>query len=194
MDLAAFATICVTNHIAMTEFIEHDGRHILLIRLTDANITDGNFDDLLSRMALFFKLVKRVGIRYHFVIDLHTIENIPYMRLVEIQTYLATQRERLLVHLHNTIIVTQSDAMKKVVDVSMSTIYTPSRPFMCVVAKPPQTMHPTLKVPVCVADEVSAFLMRHLNTEPMPPPRAPRECESAPAKKIDVSSLPRLQG
>jgi hypothetical protein len=143
-------------------------------------------------MALFFRLVRKMGIRYHFVIDVHTIENIPYMRLVEIQTYLGTQRERLRTHLHNSTIVTQSEAMKKVVNLSMTTIYTPTRPFLCVVARPPQEMHPLLKVPACVADEVSTFMLRNVNTTPLPPSRTPHENGCATAKNIDVSTLPRL--
>ena len=192
MALLEFASICETNHIASTEILEFDGRYILLIRLVDANITDEDFDKLLARMADFFKLVKKTRIRYHFVIDVHLIENIPYMRLVEIQTYLVTQRERLLVHLHNTIIITQSDAMKKVVDVSMNTIYKPTRPFLCVVAKPPQRIHTGLKVPMSVSDEVSVFLKQHINTTPLPAPRTPHSA-SATATQIDVTSLPRPQ-
>ncbi len=192
MALSEFASICDTNHIASTEFLEFDGRYILLIRLVDANITDDDFDKLLARMADFFKLVKKTRIRYHFLIDVHTIENIPYMRLVEIQIYLASQRERLLVHLHNSIIITQSDAMKKVVDVSMNTIYNPTRPFLCVVAKPPQRSHTGLKVPMSVSEEVSTFLKQHINMSPLPPPRPPRSA-SATSTQIDVTSLPRPQ-
>lgn len=192
MALSEFASICDTNHIASTEFLEFDGRYILLIRLVDANITDDDFDKLLARMVNFFKLVKKTRIRYHFLIDVHTIENIPYMRLVEIQTYLATQRERLLVHLHNSIIITQSDAMKKVVDVSMNTIYNPTRPFLCVVAKPPQQIHTGLKVPMSVSEEVSTFLKQHINMSPLPPSRPPRSA-SATSTQIDVTSLPRPQ-
>jgi len=196
-DLSStFAAVCDVNRIATTEFLEHDGRAILIIRLTDARVTDDDFDQLLERMALFFKLVKRHRVKYHFVIDVHTIENIPYMRLVEIQTYLLSQRARLAMYLHNSVIITQSDAMKKVVDYSMCTVYTPTRPFTCLVAKPPQELHPALKVPQGVVDEVVTFLGEHINTTPLPPERPRAAADAAggapPAPTaIDLSTLPR---
>lgn len=173
MDAPEFAQFLVPNDHAIVKVLLHRNRHVMLMRLLNPEITDDEFDTLLTHIKTFLRLVKRKNLKYHFVIDVHTIENIPYMRLIELQTWLTTKRTVLVQHLHNTVIITQSDAMKAVVDVSML-IYEPSRPFSIYVAHPPQQFD-AVGIPAVLANEVYSFMDTNLN----------------PTADVDVANLPR---
>lgn len=181
MNAPEFTQFLVPNDHAIVKVLTFKDNPALLIRLIEANISDGEFQILMGHIKTFLRLVRKKKIKYHFVIDVHMIENIPYMKLIEIQTMLSAKRDVLARHLHNTVIITQSEAMKKIVDASML-LYEPARPFALYVAHPPQDTG-VLEIPTALANSgIYTFMENNLNTYDLNDKKP--DC-------IDICNLPR---
>lgn len=100
------------------------------------------------------------------------------MRKNKGKTMLTCKRDILCRHLHNSVIVTQSIAMKKLVDLSMTIGYAAARPFSVYVATPPQAVD-KLGLPVSVSDtDLYQFMERNVNDTQL--------------DIVDINALPRV--
>ena len=146
------------NKYADSDIVSIDDQIAMVITMHDATFGDPEYEALLHNIRSFLNVVCEHRTRYHFIIDMHNIEAIPYLRLLQMHRFLNRRKDIFSTFLHCSIVITQSAAMKTLVDWSMMTLYTPTRPFACLVARPPQQLNDTLRVPESLVSEMRQFM------------------------------------
>ena len=103
---------------------DRDGTLICFLRMKSTDVTEEDWELVLKSVRSFLNHIEERRLMYHFFFDLSLLDNIPFMKIRELQEVLNSMRSILVAYLHSTVILTKSVAVKVLIDATFQ-VYPP---------------------------------------------------------------------